>query len=250
MYRKKRTRRSNISSPPKQYWTSLTEEAIIWFNKTDDEILRNHIWNTYLYKPFDKLAENIINRFKFFYLNQSFDDTKKQVISFLVTNLHKYNAAYGKSFSYFSVIAKNYLILHNNNSYREEKRSIYLSDFIEDSASNEETLILEAPDERINDDIQEFVRLLIEYWDVNVTLHFKKKRDRDIANSVIELFRRANSVENFNKKALYNNIKDLTAISTNNTPRAGNITRVIIRMKSIILKQFQNFNDHGTLDNI
>jgi hypothetical protein len=75
----------------------------------------------------DKLAENVINRFKFPYLNQSFEDTKGQVVSFLVMNLAKFKPEKNKkAFSYLSVIAKNYLILQNNNAYKQQKRSIQL----------------------------------------------------------------------------------------------------------------------------
>ena len=40
----------------------------------------------------------------------------------MVMNMHKYDHTKGsKAFSYFSVVAKNYLILHNNNNYKKLK---------------------------------------------------------------------------------------------------------------------------------
>ena len=107
----------------KMYFTDETEQAIVQFNKMDDLDEREIIFREKIHPAIDKLAENIINRFKFPYINGNFEDIKNQVVSFLVLNLHKYTENKGKAFSYFSVVAKNYLVLHNNNSYRDELRS-------------------------------------------------------------------------------------------------------------------------------
>ncbi len=49
-------------------------------------------------------------------------DVKQEVLSFLVMNMHKYDHSKGsKAFSYFSVVCKNYLILHNNANYKRYK---------------------------------------------------------------------------------------------------------------------------------
>ena len=124
----------------KVYFTEDTEKAIIAYNKSDDPDTREQLFRSKIQGPLDKLAENVINRFKFPYMEGTFDEIKAQVVSFLVINLHKFTEDKGKAFSYFSVIAKNYLILHNNNSYKEEKRVLYFSDQTEDSFSLEEML--------------------------------------------------------------------------------------------------------------
>ena len=37
-------------------------------------------------------------------------------------NMHKFKEGKGKAFSYFSIVAKNYLILHNNKNYKSYKQ--------------------------------------------------------------------------------------------------------------------------------
>jgi hypothetical protein len=171
----------------------------------------------------------------------SFDETKKQVVSFLVINLSKYTQDKGKAFSYFSVIAKNYLILHNNNGYKQEKRSISLSESGETFVPIEEMVSLEAKDVREHEDTKEFVRLMIEYWDKNLTVIFKKKRDIDIAYAVVELFRRADNIENFNKKALYLMIREMTDCKT------SYITKVVNKMRAVTVEQMLEYNQYGTI---
>ena len=226
----------------KVYFTKETENAIIRFNTITDEDLRNQIYREHIEYPFDKLAENIINRFKFPYVNQSFDDTKHQVVSFLVYNLPKFSAGKGKAFSYFSVIAKNYLILHNNNGYKNEKRSIYLSDKTDSNVSIEEVLQLEYPNNEAQEDVKEFFSLALEYWDRNMLRIFKKKRDIDIANAVLELMRRAQYIENFNKKALYLMIREMTNCKT------SYITKVVNKMRHIVMRQWVEYNEHGIIN--
>ena len=103
------------------YFNQGTEDAIILYNKTDDANVRNKIYNEHIRAAFDKLAENIIHTFKFYYFDVGSIEVKHEVVSFLVMNMHKFKEGKGKAFSYFSIVAKNYLILNNNKNYKMGK---------------------------------------------------------------------------------------------------------------------------------
>lgn len=221
------------------YFSQDTENAIILYNKTEDPDERERIYRQEIQRPFDKLAENIINTFKFPYVNSSFEDIKMQVVSFLTLNMHKFVEGKGKAFSYFSIIAKNYLILHNNNGYKNEKKSVYLSEKVEDGHVAYDELINDPSD--ANSEAGEFIGLLIKYWDANLTKIFKKKRDADIAGAIIELFRRAEGIENFNKKALYLLVREMTNHKT------SYITKVVNKMKVHVAGQMIEYRDTGTI---
>jgi hypothetical protein len=224
----------------KMYFTDDTEKAIVEFNKSTDLDDREIIFRERIHPAIDKLAENIINRFKFPYIDGSFEDVKNQVVAFLVLNLHKYTENKGKAFSYFSVVAKNYLVLNNNNSYRDELRSTYIVDSSsEESFLLDEVLTTKPEIESSQRDTSDFMELLIQYWDFNLERIFKKRRDRDIANAVIELMKRANTIENFNKKALYVLIREMT----NN--KTVHITKVINKMKIHVLEQMKEYRRTG-----
>ncbi len=226
----------------KMYFTDETEKAIVQFNKTDDLHEREIIFREKIHPAIDKLAENIINRFKFPYMDGSFEDVKNQVVSFLVLNLHKYTENKGKAFSYFSVVAKNYLVLHNNNSYRDEVRSTYLVDSSGDESFLLEDVLTTKPEsDSVQRDAQDFIELLIHYWDFNLDRIFKKRRDREIANAVVELMKRANTIENFNKKALYVLIREMT------NGKTVHITKVINKMKVHVLEQMKEYRKSGYL---
>ncbi len=58
----------------KMYFTMDTEAAIIEYNKSSDFKLRNKIYEESIKYPFEKLAENILNTFKFSYFDVSKED--------------------------------------------------------------------------------------------------------------------------------------------------------------------------------
>ncbi len=212
------------------YFNQETEDAIIEYNKSMDDILKNRLYSDKIERSFFKLAENIYNTFKFSYFDSEPEDVMQEVVSFMVLNMHKFKEGRGKAFSYFSVMAKNYLILKNNNNYKRFNKTELLSD-LEDT--------VEIPDDfatqQHNDDIREFSRNMIEFWENNITRVFKKERDICIADSILELFRRVETIENFNKKALYLLIRERTGYKTQH------ITKVINKMKEIneeLLREF------------
>jgi len=229
--------------PGKMYFTGDTESAIIAYNKSNDMDEREQIYRSSIQAPLDKLAENIINRFKFPYIDGSFEEVKGQVVSFLVLNLHKFTEDKGKAFSYFSVIAKNYLILHNNLSYKSEKRMVYFSDKLDDSSIQEELIVDDSVEALENSsDTREFIRIMIEYWDNNLYRIFKKKRDIDIANAIIQLFRRSENIENFNKKAIYLLVREMTNYRTNY------ITKVVNKMRTHVMRQLKEYRRKGQVE--
>jgi len=223
----------------KIYFTKATEQAIVQYNETENPEDRELIFRSQIHAPLDKLAENIINRFKFPYIDGSFEEVKAQVVAFLVMNLHKYTKEKGMAFSYFSVIAKNYLILHNNNAYRDEKRSVYLSDDHDDQYSLDERLVVDNSRKDIQGDMRDFIDLMVEFWDGHLEILFKKNRDRHIANAVIHLMRRVDYIENFNKKAIYLMIREMT------DERTPHVTKVINKMKTINNAKLVEFRKTG-----
>ena len=92
------------------YFDEDVQNAIIEYNNKTDPVIRNKIYADRIAYALNKLCENIINTFKFSYFDAHYEDVKQEVLSFLILNMHKYDHTKGfKAFSYFSVVAKNYL---------------------------------------------------------------------------------------------------------------------------------------------
>tara|TARA_B100000073_G_scaffold284570_1_gene245879 strand:- start:367 stop:1089 length:723 start_codon:yes stop_codon:yes gene_type:complete len=209
-------------SKTRMYFTQDTEDAIVRYNDTTNTREKNAIYNEHLRKPFEKLVENIIHTFKFYYFDIPIEDVKHEVISFLITRLSKYKQGNGKAFSYFSVVVKNWLICHNNGNYKKMKTHKNLLEL-----NHKEAKAMVAPElDMENAEKSQFFEQIIDYWLENIPRVFKKDRDINIAYSIIELMDRLDSIEIFNKKALYILLREISGAKTQH------ITKVINTMKS------------------
>jgi hypothetical protein len=228
-----RKKRRGRNKKEKIYFSRKTEEAIIEYNAEEDPAKRNDIYENRIKYSFDKLVENIFNTFKFTYFDNSPLEIQKETVAHLVSNIHKFESGKGKAFSYFSIVAKNYLIFHNNNNYKRFNQHVDISE-----TPDEDSVCLQTEDAHHRDiQTKEFMKLLINYWEKNVTKIFTKQKDLNIAYAVIELFRNSDRIENFNKKTLYLYIRELSNCKTQQ------ITKIINKMKSyqnIVMKNYIN----------
>jgi len=221
---------------PRYYFHQGTENAILRHNKETRPVMRERIYNEHIRQAFEKLAENIIHTFKFYYFDVPSEDVKHEVVSFLYMNMHKFQEGKGKAFSYFSIVAKNYLILHNNNNYKRMKQhdGAEVTDRKRDPIS--EIRSKDARKMKI-----EYVDVLADYWRNNLTAVFKRKKDLDVANAVVELMDMKENIDNFNKKALYILIREMTGSNTQH------ITRVVNVMKKHHFKLQENYLSTGSV---
>ena len=143
----------------KMYFTQDTEDAIIEYNKTKSELKRNQLYKDRIQYPFEKLAENILNTFKFTYFDVPKEDIQMEVVSLLIQKIHMFKEGKGKAFSYFSIVAKNYLIITNNSNYKRYKKTDLLSQMPE--TWNPENNFY---DEQQGDEFGEFKELMLQYW--------------------------------------------------------------------------------------
>ena len=227
---KKRRKKSKL------YFGTPVHDAIVRYNHSDNPKERNKIYTEEIHKAFLKLAENIINTFKFSYFTYGFRDLQEEVVSNLVINMHKFDETKGsKAFSYFSVVAKNYLILNNNANYKKMK----IHDDIDVLYGHGQD------DEQIKKNPSSDVfKKTIDYFDENIERLFPKDQDREIAESILYLCKNKDSIDNFNKKAIYIMIREMTDVKT------SKITQITNTFRKIYPKIQEEVLTRGHIDNL
>ena len=229
--KKKRRKKSKV------YFGTPVQEAIIRYNESSNPAEKNKIYGEEIHAAFCKMAENLIHTFKFYYFDYPFEEVKNEVVSFLVMQMPKYEPTKGRAFSYFSVVGKNYLILNNNNNYKKMKIH---DDLVK--LDYKRNVYSESADMENSEFNSEFVVQMLDYWDNNLTNIFHRQKDILVADSVLELFRKRAHIENFNKKALYIMIREMTGSNTQH------ITRVINSMKRYYFNMLEEFSKDGEID--
>ena len=209
----KRKKKSKI------YFGLPVQEAIIEYNHSEDTEFKHKIYTETIHPAFMKLAENIINTFKFSYFDYGFRDLQEEVVSNLLINMHKYDETRGsKAFSYFSIIAKNYLILNNNANYKKLKTHDQLT-VLNGRAENDDNL----NPSPVND----IFNKTIDYFDKKLEELFPSENDRHVAESILYLCKNKDSIDNYNKKALYIMIREMTDVKTSKITQVSNVLRSI-----------------------
>lgn len=215
------------------YFTQDTEDAIVEYNTCEDDFLRNQIYTTRIHPAFYKLAEIMIHRFKFYNFDVSHEDVKHEVVTFLHEKIGKYDNTTGfKAFSYFSIVAKNYLIAENNKNYYHYKKRYNV-----DTIDLERNIVNEQLRTEFVDEQKDFIDLFVDIMEKFLPLLFTKNRDLQVADSVLYLFKTRENIENYNKKALYILIRERTGV------RTQYITNVITKVRELYLKLYKEYND-------
>ena len=219
------------------YFTLDTQQAILDYRKETSQAKRNQIFNEKIYYAFYKLAENIIHTFKFYYTEvDNIDELKHEVIAFLLEKLHLYDQSKGKAYSYFGTIAKRYLIVYNNNNYKRLKGKAHVEEVDTDKTITNELLLTQPQHfEEAN-----FVDLFIKEVDDNLLELFPKAQEARVGDAILELFKRRENIDIFNKKALFIYIKEITDAPT------PVITKVIKVLKEIYREMLNDYLERGT----
>jgi len=156
-----------------------------------------------------------------------------------------------KAYSYFGTIAKRWLIIYDKKNYNKKINSVPLDSLdnsIDDSYIIEEN---NSPSDKLphNDKLSLFIDLFVEYCTNNIYELFPPKYDKDtniqdfenakIADAILELFRKRDSLTIFNKKALYIYIREIIDVKT---PK---ITKVADKLKEIFETNYIFYLEYG-----
>jgi hypothetical protein len=219
------------------YFTEETEEAILEYRASTNQAERNKIYNQRIHFGFYKLAENIIHTFKFYYTEvDKIEDLKYEVVSFLLQKLDLYDQSKGKAYSYFGTIAKRYLIIYNQKNYKKLVNKIDIPNNEEDDESFKQAIVVKEYSEPDRGDIIErFSKLL----DSKIPDLFEKQEEINVAYAILEIFRKRENIEIFNKKALFIYIKEMTDCQSNT------ITKVIKKIKGLYVQILNNYIENA-----
>ena len=219
-----------------QYFTQDTEDSIVLYNNTPDPEVRSRIYRDKIHYAFFKLTENIIHTFKFYYTEvDNIEDLQHEVITFLLSKIHLYDQSKGaKAYSYFGTIAKRYLILSNQKNYKKRIDTSPV-EILEEDENHSYTL----EDSPVNDRLSMFIDEFTEYCTEHIFELFPKEYDAQIADAILELFRKREHLDVFNKKALYIYIREQVDVKT---PK---ITKIANQLYDIFKKGYVFYLEHG-----
>lgn len=217
------------------YFGPDVDFEIVKYNESEDFLERSRIYQKGIQPAFEKLVENIIHTFKFYYTgDQTMQQQQHEVVSFLVEKLPKFKQANGKAFSYFSIVAKNFCILKNKSNYKKLLSHDRL-DVGSDLVMGTTYIEIEDKEQQLN----MFVNKYVEYWDEKIEEVFSKQNDKVLAYAILHLFKTRDTIELFNKKALYIYIREMSDANTQQ------ITRMVKFLKDKYKIMYNDYLQYG-----
>lgn len=221
----------------RNYFTIDTEHKICEYLTLPPGPDRDFLYHASIYPALDKLVENVIHTYKFYHYDTVYDDLKLETISYIHERLHKFNGDRGKAFSYFTIVARNYLIQKNKEIYKSKVDrddllivdDIYYVDIDDYSGLQSES--------------HEFITLWVEWGLTNLNDLFNNATNKTIAESIFVLFRDSDDIDIFNKKALYVLIREQTKIN-----KTSSITKVVKLLKHMYVEMYTNFLNDADFD--
>jgi hypothetical protein len=221
----------------KNYFTQETEDYIVKYNNEPDPEVRSRIYEEHIHYPFFKLTQNIIHTFKFYHTEvQDLEHLQHEIITFLLSKMHLFDPTRGaKAYSYFGTIVKRWLILYNTKNYSKKIKKVPVEELTKDNSSfskySENTLV--------KSDLDKYMDIFVDHVSKNIFDLFPKKNDAQIADAILELFRKREDLEVFNKKALYIYIREMVDVKT---PK---ITKIADRLHEIFKSQYIFYLENG-----
>ena len=225
----------------KNYFTQETEDAIVLYNNTENPALKSKIYEEKIHYAFFKLTQNIIHTFKFYHTEvEDLEHLQHEIIVFLLSKIHLFNPNNGaKAYSYFGTIVKRWCILYNDKNYKSKIKKVAIAELEQDD-SYSYTLDSVSPQK---DKLSYFIDQYVDHVTENIYNFFPKEYDAKIADAILELFRKRDQIDIFNKKALYIYIHEM--IPDVKTPK---ITKIANVLYDIFKKNYLFYLDEGYIE--
>jgi|TARA_Y100000034_G_C6852203_1_gene386720 hypothetical protein len=115
--------------PRDMYFNMDTQAAIVKYQSLECAETKKSLYVAEILPAFNKLSENLIFVYGFKSPFSSFEELKSDCVSFLYESLHKWSPEKGtKAFSYYNVVAKNWLVANCRQHKKISNRHISIDD--------------------------------------------------------------------------------------------------------------------------
>jgi hypothetical protein len=200
----------------RKYFNANTQRAICDYQKAaDDRKLREKLYVKEIMPAFEKLVENLINIHKFTSLYDTYDDLKNDCVNFLFETIGKFDGNRGtNAFSYFNVVAKNWLIIRTKQKSQRMRRSVSLDD-PEALSANESRIVEDHCTIPGQDTVLELESTAQNIVDMLYEIRSKVKTENELAciNSIITIFENIDEIDLLNKSAILLYMRELSGLS-------------------------------------
>jgi hypothetical protein len=232
---------NNITTTKRNYFTIETQRAILNYNKSNNENIRNELYMKFIKNAFEEIVRQLIHKGGYDKVpNINLAELKSDSIHYLLEQMHLYREEKGKAFSYFTYICRNFLMTCSKERYKK----IITETEIEYVDYNR-NIINERDKEIVDSTISIFMDAFVNHIDTNIDYYFDRKEDHAIVYAILTILTNRIKLEDFNKKALYIMIREMTNAKTIGITK---IVKIVKHYYCILYKFYQTHDFIKRLD--
>lgn len=209
---KKKKKKSNY------YFTAETQAKIVSYQNTRQKRVKDSLYSSHIQPAFEELVHNLVSVYKFKSSNEDINHLKHDCVTFLFETIHKWNPDNGtKAFSYFNVVAKNWLTIHSRRQLKHARRSVHIDTKENFTAHEKEQLNKIEPDISIayEKDIENslFAPMFCEML-TKIKGKLKDERDMRCIDAIKQVFDNLEELDFLNKRAIFVYLREISGLNS------------------------------------
>lgn len=216
---KKKTRKKIRRNPGKKrnmYFNKDTQASIEEYQHEEDHAKREQIYKKDILPAFEQLAESLIFVYGFHSPYDGVHSLKSDCVTFLYETIYKWDPARGtKAFSYFNVVAKNWLIIRCRNAMKENRRHVSMSD-LSTMSSRDKHKVANSSVAPSPQDILELGELrgnIIKVID-EIEKRVSKENEKICVSAIRTVFQNIDNLDFLNKRAIYVYVREISGLTS------------------------------------
>ena len=198
------------------YFGIEVQNKIVEYQKCDSFEEKEKIYVSEIQNAFKELVHNLVSVYGFKSSNEDLNHLKHDCVTFLYETIGKWSPEKGtKAFSYFNVVAKNWLTINSRRLLKNARRSVNIDDqeamTMQEKNKLNEIDYFECPEEEIvrNDNYNEMIKM-IDY----VIDSLKDENDIKCAHAIRHTFVNIDSLDYLNKRAVFVYLREISGLNS------------------------------------
>ncbi len=222
---KKKKKRKNY------YFTMEVQNKIVEYQNSTCQKDKSDLYEYHIYPAFRDLVQSLVSVYGFKSSNEDISHLKSDCVTFLFETIHKWSPdKKSKAFSYFNVVAKNWLTIQSRRLLKNQRRSAYIDDphglsHIEKTELfNREYVDADALMKEKNEKFEKLLKM-IDY----IEDHLKDENDIKCCFAIKKVFNSIDDLEFFNKRAVFVYLREISGLNSTELSSSLSSIRKIYR---------------------
>ena len=188
---------------------------MVKYRSEEDSKTKEKIYVDEIMPAFNKLVENLIYIYGFAKGADSVHEVKSDCVCFLYENMHKFDPSRGtKAFSYFNVVARNWLIIHSKKRTKEGIRSVSIEDVTRLSQADRRNIsnhsIMQSPDDILIDAGRK--DLILKVLD-RIEKRLTEEHEKSTMSALRMIFQNADEIDLLSKRAVFLYVREIASVN-------------------------------------